>query len=186
MRSRCGRDDGEPHRVELHGLRLGDHGRLDRGHAPEPRSLLLARCRASQRAGAGRADAPHAHAGHAPARRPGRGGARRHGRRRPAADDGPARHRPRGRRVGAPGARRSTALGGAGRGARPAARPGLARVRRLDRDRCRGALRALGHEVALVEPRTPPSAGPRSSGGCPDGSYEGGADPRADSLAAST
>ena len=42
------RDDGQPDRVELHGLRLGDHGRLDRDHAPEPRRLLLPRSGASR------------------------------------------------------------------------------------------------------------------------------------------
>ena len=100
------------------------------------------------------ADAPHAHAGHAAARRPRRGGAWRDGRRRPAADDGPARHRPRRRRTGSAGARRSPALGG------PTEAPGapLGPVS-LESDgwmtRPLPALRALGHEVTLVEPSTP-------------------------------
>jgi gamma-glutamyltranspeptidase/glutathione hydrolase len=46
------------------------------------------------------------------------------------------------------------------------------------------ALRALGHEVALVEPRTPMMGWAQMIRRRPDGSYEGGADPRADSLAA--
>ena len=48
LRRRCRRDDGQPDRVELHGLRLGRHGRFDGDHAPEPRRLLLARSLASQ------------------------------------------------------------------------------------------------------------------------------------------
>ena len=47
-----------------------------------------------------------------------------------------------------------------------------------------GALRALGHEVELVEPRTPLMGWAQAIRRRPDGSYEGGADPRADSLAA--
>ena len=46
------------------------------------------------------------------------------------------------------------------------------------------ALRALGHEVALVEPRTPLMGWAQMVRRLPDGSYEGGADPRADSVAA--
>ena len=45
-------------------------------------------------------------------------------------------------------------------------------------------LRALGHEVELVEPRTPLMGWAQMIRRRPDGSYEGGADPRADSLAA--
>ena len=45
-------------------------------------------------------------------------------------------------------------------------------------------LRALGHEVALIEPRTPATGWAQVIRRLPDGSYEGGADPRADSLAA--
>jgi gamma-glutamyltranspeptidase / glutathione hydrolase len=47
-----------------------------------------------------------------------------------------------------------------------------------------GALRTLGHEVTLVEPRTPMMGWAQAIRRLPDGSYEGGADPRADSLAA--
>ena len=50
LRRRRRRDDGQPDRVELHGLRLGRHVRFDGDHAPEPRRLLLARSVASQRA----------------------------------------------------------------------------------------------------------------------------------------
>lgn len=46
------------------------------------------------------------------------------------------------------------------------------------------ALRALGHEVTLVEPKTPMMGWAQMIRRRPDGSYEGGADPRADSLAA--
>ena len=45
-------------------------------------------------------------------------------------------------------------------------------------------LRALGHEVTLVEPKTPLMGWAQMIRRRPDGSYEGGADPRADSLAA--
>ena len=45
-------------------------------------------------------------------------------------------------------------------------------------------LRAMGHEVELVEPRTPLMGWAQMIRRRPDGSYEGGADPRADSLAA--
>jgi gamma-glutamyltranspeptidase / glutathione hydrolase len=44
------------------------------------------------------------------------------------------------------------------------------------------ALRALGHEVALVDARTPLMGWAQVIHRLPDGSYEGGADPRADSL----
>ena len=46
------------------------------------------------------------------------------------------------------------------------------------------ALRALGHDVELVEPRTPLMGWAQVIARRPDGSYVGGADPRADSLAA--
>lgn len=46
------------------------------------------------------------------------------------------------------------------------------------------ALRARGHEVTLVEPRTPLMGWAQMIRRHSDGSYEGGADPRADSLAA--
>jgi gamma-glutamyltranspeptidase/glutathione hydrolase len=46
------------------------------------------------------------------------------------------------------------------------------------------ALRALGHAVELVEPRTPLMGWAQMIRRLPDGMYEGGADPRADSLAA--
>jgi gamma-glutamyltranspeptidase/glutathione hydrolase len=45
-------------------------------------------------------------------------------------------------------------------------------------------LRALGHEVSIVEARTPLMGWAQVIRRRPDGSYEGGADPRADSLAA--
>jgi gamma-glutamyltranspeptidase/glutathione hydrolase len=48
------------------------------------------------------------------------------------------------------------------------------------------ALRARGHEVSLVEPRTPLMGWAQMIRRLPDGSYKGGADPRADSLAAGT
>ena len=178
------RNDGQPDRVELHGLRLGDHGRLDRDHAPEPRGLLLARPRAPERPGAGRADAAHPHARHAAARGSGRGGARRDGRGRPAADDGPARHRPRGRRARRP--RRSSIDRGGWRRPRPAASRSAPVSLESDgwTETDAEGLRALGHEVALIEPRTPATGWAQVIRRLPDGSYEGGADPRADSLAA--
>jgi gamma-glutamyltranspeptidase/glutathione hydrolase len=46
------------------------------------------------------------------------------------------------------------------------------------------ALRALGHQVQLVEPRTPLMGWAQMIRRRSDGSYEGGADPRADSVAA--
>ncbi|HEX2766970.1 MAG TPA: gamma-glutamyltransferase family protein [Candidatus Limnocylindria bacterium] len=46
------------------------------------------------------------------------------------------------------------------------------------------ALRSLGHDVELVEPRTPLTGWAQMIRRLPDGSYLGGADPRADSLAA--
>jgi oxamate amidohydrolase len=46
------------------------------------------------------------------------------------------------------------------------------------------ALRALGHEVSIVEARTPLMGWAQVIRRRADGSYEGGADPRADSLAA--
>ncbi|MDQ3149485.1 MAG: gamma-glutamyltransferase family protein [Chloroflexota bacterium] len=46
------------------------------------------------------------------------------------------------------------------------------------------ALRARGHEVSLVDPQTPVMGWAQMIRRRPDGSYEGGADPRADSLAA--
>jgi len=46
------------------------------------------------------------------------------------------------------------------------------------------ALRTRGHEVELVEPRTPLMGWAQVIRRLPDGGYEGGADPRADSLAA--
>ena len=45
-------------------------------------------------------------------------------------------------------------------------------------------LRALGHEVRLIEARTPATGWAQVIRRLPDGSYEGGADPRADSLVA--
>jgi gamma-glutamyltranspeptidase / glutathione hydrolase len=47
-----------------------------------------------------------------------------------------------------------------------------------------GRLRDLGHTVELVEPRTPLMGWAQMIRRLPDGSYEGGADPRADSEAA--
>jgi gamma-glutamyltranspeptidase / glutathione hydrolase len=47
------------------------------------------------------------------------------------------------------------------------------------------ALRQLGHEVALIDPRTPATGWAQVICRLADGSYEGGADPRADSLVAS-
>jgi gamma-glutamyltranspeptidase / glutathione hydrolase len=46
------------------------------------------------------------------------------------------------------------------------------------------ALEALGHEVALIEPRTPATGWAQIIRRRADGSYDAGADPRADSLAA--
>jgi gamma-glutamyltranspeptidase / glutathione hydrolase len=46
------------------------------------------------------------------------------------------------------------------------------------------ALEALGHDAALIEPRTPATGWAQVIRRRPDGSYEGGADPRADSLVA--
>jgi len=46
------------------------------------------------------------------------------------------------------------------------------------------ALRALGHDVELVEPRTPLMGWAQVIRRLADGTYEGGADPRADSLVA--
>jgi len=46
------------------------------------------------------------------------------------------------------------------------------------------ALEALGHEAALIEPRTPATGWAQVIRRRSDGSYEGGADPRADSVAA--
>ena len=46
------------------------------------------------------------------------------------------------------------------------------------------ALAALGHDVELIAPRTPATGWAQVIRRRPDGSYEGGADPRADSLAA--
>ncbi|HEX5040530.1 MAG TPA: gamma-glutamyltransferase family protein [Candidatus Limnocylindria bacterium] len=45
------------------------------------------------------------------------------------------------------------------------------------------ALRALGHDVAFIQPRTPATGWAQVIRRRPDGSYEGGADPRADSVA---
>ena len=45
------------------------------------------------------------------------------------------------------------------------------------------ALEALGHEAKLIEPRTPATGWAQVIRRLPDGSYEGGADPRADSTA---
>jgi len=45
-------------------------------------------------------------------------------------------------------------------------------------------LRARGHDVSLVEPKTPLMGWAQTIRRTPDGSYEGGADPRADSLVA--
>jgi gamma-glutamyltranspeptidase / glutathione hydrolase len=45
-------------------------------------------------------------------------------------------------------------------------------------------LRALGHEVTLIAPRTPATGWAQVIRRGPDGMYEGGADPRADSVAA--
>jgi gamma-glutamyltranspeptidase/glutathione hydrolase len=44
------------------------------------------------------------------------------------------------------------------------------------------ALRALGHEVTLVEARTPLMGWAQVIRRAADGSYEGGGDPRADSA----
>jgi gamma-glutamyltranspeptidase/glutathione hydrolase len=46
-----------------------------------------------------------------------------------------------------------------------------------------GELEARGHQVTLVEPKTPMMGWAQVIRRLPDGSYEGGADPRADSLA---
>jgi gamma-glutamyltranspeptidase len=46
------------------------------------------------------------------------------------------------------------------------------------------ALRALGHDVSLVEPRTPLMGWAQVIRRASDGSYSGGADPRADSAVA--
>lgn len=45
------------------------------------------------------------------------------------------------------------------------------------------SLRKLGHDIAFVEPRTPMMGWAQVIRRRPDGSYEGGADPRADSVA---
>ena len=45
-------------------------------------------------------------------------------------------------------------------------------------------LEALGHGAELIEPRTPATGWAQVIRRRPDGSYEGGADPRADSVAA--
>ena len=45
-------------------------------------------------------------------------------------------------------------------------------------------LRALGHEVALIQPRTPQTGWAQVIRRLPDGSHDGGADPRADSVVA--
>ena len=52
-----------------------------------------------------------------------------------------------------------------------------------DRDAV-SALETLGHEVSLIEPRTPATGWAQVIRRRPDGSYEGGADPRADSVVA--
>ncbi|HEX7172829.1 MAG TPA: gamma-glutamyltransferase family protein [Candidatus Limnocylindria bacterium] len=46
------------------------------------------------------------------------------------------------------------------------------------------ALRALGHDIELVEPKSPLMGWAQMIRRLPDGSYEGGSDPRADSVAA--
>jgi gamma-glutamyltranspeptidase/glutathione hydrolase len=46
------------------------------------------------------------------------------------------------------------------------------------------ALEALGHEVSLIEPRTPATGWAQVIRCRADGSFEGGADPRADSRVA--
>ena len=180
------RDDGQPDRVELHGLRLGDHGRVDRDHAPEPRRLLQPGPLASERVGAAVAHAAHADAGDAAARWTRGGRARRDGRRRPAADDGPARDRVARRRARC---RRRSSTGRAGWS--PRKHPGNHSGRCVS-SRTAGmlatveALEALGHEATLIEPRTPATGWAQVIRRLPDGSYEGGADPRADSRAAGT
>ena len=48
------------------------------------------------------------------------------------------------------------------------------------------ALEALGHEAMLIGPRTPATGWAQVIRRLPDGSYDGGADPRADSRVAGT
>ena len=50
VHGRCRRHDGQPHPVELHGVWLRDNVRPGGDHAPEPRSVFLARSGPSQRA----------------------------------------------------------------------------------------------------------------------------------------
>ena len=108
----------------------------------------------------------------------------RHGRGWAAPDDGPARHGARRRRSRAH--RRSSI----GRGGWSQPKDRGSRSGRSASSRTGGtpqpfdALEALGHDVALIEPRTPATGWAQVIRRRPDGSYEGGADPRADSLAA--
>ena len=82
--------------------------------------------------------------------------------------------------TGAPDARRSTAVGGADRGpGTPLGPVSLESDGWSEADA--GALGALGHDVALVDSRTPLMGWAQVIRRLPDGSYEGGADPRADS-----
>ena len=96
---------GQPHRVELPGVRVGRRRSGDRDPLPEPGQLLQPGRRPPQRPRAGQADAPHAAPrdavpGPGEARPVDRG--RLDGRRRPAADPRPVRGRRRRWRGGYP------------------------------------------------------------------------------------
>ena len=182
LRCRRRRDDGQPDRVELHGLRLGRHVRFDGDHAPEPRRLLLARSVAPRmRSLHGRARSTRSCRGCSCATV-----GRRWRSARWAAMGSPRRwssSSPDSSMTGSTHRRSSTGRAGSSQPrhrASPSARFGSSRTGGTPRP---SALGGAGPRGELIESRTPPWAGRRSFAGA-DGSYEGGADPRADSLAA--
>ena len=139
------RERGQPHRVELRRLRVGDRRSRDRHRLPEPGQLLQPGPRPRERPRAREADAPHAPPRDALPRRAAVGRRRLDGRRRAAGDPRPGRLRARGRRSGRGHGRR-----------RPALVPGAAAALRSAGRRGRRAALPRRAPRRPARPRPPP------------------------------
>ncbi len=171
------------HPVALLGIRLRLRAAGDRRPDAEPRRELLARPQGAQRAGARPPPVPHAQSGARRAQGRPRHRLRHHGRRRPAADASHRVHPPRHVRPAARQGARRAALAAR-------AHLGLARILicRLE-SRFDGnlvdRLIAAGHDVAVLDEAYSDTMGHAGAVVLhPDGTLEGGHDPRADGGAA--